>query len=386
MALDVAPVGEDVWPSGPRMETEGRAMVSSHPPVWPEVAWRLYLATGDLSWLRVTWEIARLNVGWWERERDRDGDGLFEWADTRFPQPWESGCEGSPRFDEITADGFACVDLNAQMVMFYRTLARFAVELGEREAAQEYMKRQERLAHVVNERLWDASAGWYYDFGEEGLVKVRTTAALWAINAGIASRAQVDAMLDHLTDPDQFATWFPLPSVAANERTFATIAGAGARGRRRRYGSRCGLRQAGRVDVAGKIVRRTLDCIAEVLAREGAVYECYNPLGPDPSGVRTFEYGAAGRPARRCTLGHAPVRAMLLYGLLGLEPSRDGLYVTPAEDSMDKSTRVEFVIGKQPLLFEAVREKEGMHVTIRRGKKALADGYGKLLVPKGKLI
>jgi hypothetical protein len=77
---------------------------------------------------------------------------------------------------------------------------------------------------------------------------------------------------------------------------------------------------------------------------------------------------------------------MLLYGLLGLDPSRDGLYVTPAEDSMDKSTRVEFVVGKQPLLFEAVRHKEGLHVTVRRGKKVLADGYGKLLVPKGKLI
>ena len=386
MALDVAPMAEDLWPSGPRLETDGRAMVSSHPPVWPEVAWRLYLATGDLSWLRVTWEIAKLNVGWWERERDRDGDGLFEWADTRYPQPWESGCDGSLRFDEITADGFACVDLNAQMVMFYHNLVRFAVELGEREAAEEFLKRQERLAHLVHERLWDPADGWYYDFGEEGFIRTRTTAGLWAINAGIASPEQIDRMIERLTDAEQFATWFPLPSVAADDPAFEPVGWRGPAWPSQALWLTMGLRQAGRVDVAGRLIRRTLDCMADVLGRDGAIYECYNPLGPEQAGLRLFDYHQGGSPVRRCHAGQAPVRAMVLYGLLGLEPTRDGLNVTPAEESMERSTRVEFTVGKHPLAFEAVRKKEGLHTVVLQGKKILAEGYGKLLVPRAAVV
>ena len=77
---------------------------------------------------------------------------------------------------------------------------------------------------------------------------------------------------------------------------------------------------------------------------------------------------------------------MVLYGLLGLEPSRDGLYITPAAESMEKATRVEFTIGKHPLAFEALREKDGLHLIVRRGKKTLAEGYDKLLVPRAELF
>ena len=385
MAMDVAPMAEDLWPSGPRIDTEGRAMVSSHPPLWPEVAWRLYLATADLSWLKVTYEVAKLNVAWWERERDRDGDGLFEWADTRFPQPWESGCDGSPRFDGIAADGFACVDLNAQMAMFYASLVHFARELGEEKAAAEYHKRRERLALLVNERLWDSATGWYYDFGEDGLIKVKTTAALWAVTAGIATAGQLDAMLDHVTNDTEFATWFPLPSVAADEPSFEL---AGWRGPARASQSlwlAMGLRQAGRVDLAGKLIRRTLDAMAEVLAKDGAVWECYNPYGMDESGLKLFDVARSGEPARRDYAGHAPIRAMVLYGLFGIEPTRDGLAVTPAAESMEKSTRVEFTLDKRLLTLEAIKRREGMLLRIKHGKKMLAEGFGKLLVPRTEL-
>ncbi len=385
IALDVAPMAEDLWPSGPRIDTEGRAMLSSHPPLWADVAWRLYSATGDLSWLKVTYEIAKLNVGWWERERDRDGDGLFEWADTRFPQPWESGCDGSPRFDEITADGFACIDLNAQMAMFYASLVRFATELGEAEAAAEFRKRRERLAVLINERLWDAKSGWYYDFGEEGLVKALTTAGLWAINAGVAGPAQIETMLDHVTNDVEFATWFPLPTVAASDPRFELV---GARGPSRPFEAlwlAMGLRQAGRIDLAGKLVRRALDAMADVLAKDGAVWELYSPHGSDPSGLKLFDIGRAGEPTRRDYAGNSPIRAMLLYGLIGIEPTAAGLTVSPAAESMEKNTRVDFILGKQGFVLEAMKRREGMLLTIRRGRKTLAEGYGRLSVPRSEL-
>ena len=385
LALDVAPTAEDIWPEGYRANDDGRCMVSSHPPIWPEIAWRLFLATGDRSWLAVTYEVAKLNIGWWERERDRDRDGLFEYADTRFPQPWESGCDGSPRFDELTSDGFACVDLNAQLVMFYRNLVRFALELGESDAAAEWAQRQDRLAHLVRERLWDADAGWFFDRRDGEFVRVRTTAALWTICAGIPNREQTDAMLEHLENPEEFATWFPLPSVAADEPTFSSVSWRGPCWPAHNLWFAMGLRHAGRTELAGWLIRRTLDVMAEVLRKEGAIFECYNPLGPDQDDLRLFDFHGAAEPVRRYYAGHAPVRAMVLSGLLGIEPTRDGLVIDPAEESLDKDTSVEFVIGGKLYTLEAHKKKEGLEVVLRRGRKTVETSYGKMLIPHGEL-
>ena len=382
MALDVAPIGEDVWPREHRQENDGRCMVSSHPPVWPELAWQLYLVTNDRSWLDVTYEVAKLNIGWWERERDRDRDGLFEYADTRYPQPWESGCDGSPRFDELSADGFACVDLNCQLVMFYRNLVRFAMELGERKEAAEFSKRQDRLVHLVRERLWDASSGWFFDRREDEFVRVRTTAGMWAIPAGVTTPEQLDAMLEHIDNPDAFATWFPLPSVSADERTFAPTGWRGPARASQVFWIVMGLRHAGRVDAAGRIVRRALDAMSEVLAVDGTVRECYNPLGPKQDDVTLFDWTAPGEPVRRYYLGHAPVRAMVLMGLLGVEPTRDGLLIAPAGKSLDDAMQVEFILGKNGYVLETRRETEGVRLTLRRGRKQIAEAWGNTLVPR----
>jgi len=381
-ALDVAPIGEELWPAGHREDTDGRCMVCSHPPVWPEVAWNLYLATGDRSWLAVTYEVGKLNIAWWERARDRDHDGLFEYADTRFPQPWESGCEGSPRFDRLSGNGFACVDLNAQLVMFYRNLTRFAMELEEPEAAAEYSQKQNRLAHLIRERLWDADAGWFFDRNDDGLVRVRTTAGLWPVCAGVATPEQVEAMVEPLEDAESFATWFPLPSVSADEPTFAPVAWRGPSWPSLVLWVAMGLRHAGRVELAGRIVRRTLDAMADVLRADGTVYECYNPHGIEQEGFRLFDFSGEGDPVRRYYVGHAPVRAMVLFGLLGVEPTRDGLLIDPATESVEKDTRVEFLIGKQAYVLEAHRRRGGLETTLRRGRTTVATSYGKMLVPR----
>jgi hypothetical protein len=383
VALDVAPLGEPVWPTEHRQAHDGRCMVCSHPPLWPEMAWQLYLATDDRSWLGVTYEVAKLNIGWWERERDRDHDGLFEWADTCWPQPWESGCDGSPRFDEPAPEPFACVDLNAQLVIFYRNLVRIAVELGERKEAAEFSKRQDRLAHLVRERLWDAEAGWFYDEADPARPKVRTAAALWAIVAGIPDRRQLEAMIAHLENPEEFATWFPLPSVAADEPSFAPVGWRGPAWPSLVLWTVMGLRHMNRTGLAGRIIRRALDAMAEVLKRDGVVYECYNPLGPEQDDVRMFDFAGQGERVRRYYLGHAPVRAMILSGLLGIEPTRDGLLIDPAAEGLRRDLKVQFRLGKHGYTLEVKRQApDACEVTLRRGRTKVAQGIGRTLVPR----
>ena len=147
-----------------------------------------------------------------------------------------------------------------------------------------------------------------------------------------------------------------------------------------------GLRHAGRVDAAGRLIRRALDAMSEVLSKDGAVYEAYNPLGVSQEGVTLFDYTDPGEAVRRYYLGHAPIRAMVLMGLLGIEPTRDGLLIAPAVESLDPEMKVEFLLGKNGYVLETHRENDDVQVTLRRGRKEIASSWGQTLIPRVELL
>ena len=89
---------------------------------------------------------------------------------------------------------------------------------------------------------------------------------------------------------------------------------------------------------------------------------------------------------RRYYLGHAPVRAMVLSGLLGVEPTRDGLLIHPAAESLETDVSVEFTIGAKLYVLETHKVKEGLEVVLRRGRTTVATAYGKMLVPRAELM
>jgi hypothetical protein len=332
------------------------------------------------------YEVGRRNITWWEASRDRDRDGLFEYADTRFPQPWESGYDGSPRFDTIGTKPFPCVDLNAQLVLYYRNLLHFAIAKHDQEGAREFAKQEDRLTLLMRQRLYDPATRWFFDRTEKGFVRVKTVAGFWPLIAGILTAEQTDDAVARLEDPKQFATWFPLPSVAADEPKFEPVSWRGLCAPAQALWVATGLRHMGRTEEAGRLIRRTLDAMAEVLERDGTIYEFYNPSGPDQSGLKLFDFAGKGEPVRRYYLGQAPVRAMVLTGLFGIEPTGDGLLIDPAEESLPDDARVEFRVGENALRLETRRTKSGIEVTLDRGRETVATGVGKMLIPRVELL
>ena len=197
---------------------------------------------------------------------------------------------------------------------------------------------------------------------------------------------QLTAMLEHIENPDEFMTWFPFPSVASDDEEFAHVGWRGPGWASQVLWFAMGLRHAGRVELAGRIVKCALDAMAKVLSVDGAIHECYNPHAPDMSDFRLFDYAGEGDPVRRYYVGHAPVRAMVLSGLLGIEPTRDGLLIAPAEESINGDVSVEFLIGKYLYVLELKRRKEGLETIVRRGRKVVASSYGRTLVPRVELL
>ena len=137
--------------------------------------------------------------------------------------------------------------------------------------------------------------------------------------------------------------------------------------------------------LAAQIARRTLDAVAEVLERDGTVYELYNPDGPDQTDVRSFG-GING--VSRYHVGSTPVHALASLGLYGIEMTRDGLVVDPVGVALPETSAIEVQLPKSRLQVCVRRTDalDGIQVKVRMGRRVPAESYGRMVVGMGKLL
>ncbi|MGW5329707.1 MGH1-like glycoside hydrolase domain-containing protein [Streptomyces sp. NPDC004014] len=221
---------------------------NSKPPLASWACWRVYQRGADLAFLRRMYPKLLAHHDWWYRNRDHDRDGLAEYGATldpannsteerKGPASWESGMDNAPRFDDAgivtTSDplgtpvGYsltqASVDLNSYLYAEKRALAKVSRALGRHEAAETFDQDADRLRKKVRTRMYDPATGWFYDLHTDGhLVTsagkgIEGAIPLWT---GLASARQAAEVRKSLTDPQQFATPLPLPTMSRNSPDF----------------------------------------------------------------------------------------------------------------------------------------------------------------------
>jgi glycogen debranching enzyme len=119
--------------------------------------------------------------------------------------------------------GHEAVDMQAYLVKNLRDLASIGDALGKLDASARYRAAAERIAHAVNEKLWDEEAGFYFDrWGSpERVVRVFTAAPLVALYAGdLVPRDRAERLLSHLLRRESFWTRWPVPTVARDADGF----------------------------------------------------------------------------------------------------------------------------------------------------------------------
>lgn len=115
------------------------------------------------------------------------------------------------------------VDLNSYLAADQGYLARIAGALGRGADAERWRRRSTATSTAVRTKMYDPADGWFHDIalgtgdpltdrgrGIEGAVP------LWT---GTASAAQARAVRGKLTDPAEFATAVPFPTVAKSSPT-----------------------------------------------------------------------------------------------------------------------------------------------------------------------
>lgn len=250
------------------------------PPILAWAALKVHETTGDEDFLRYCYPRIRKMVLWDIRNRDRDHDGLCEWE-----SGGASGMDNSPRFDRPIG---ASVDLNSYLINDMACLEMMASMLGFMEDVLMWQQMRADFTARLNSLLWDPETAFYYDLDPEGKqVKLKTEAGFTPLFAGVCSDSQAAALVQHLTNPNEFWREFPVASVSADEPSFCDDMWRGPVWINYNYLVIEGLIRYGYGHVARELRKKTLRHIARWYAADGVVYEFYDSEGTaSPSVLR----------------------------------------------------------------------------------------------------
>ena len=260
---------------------------------------------------------------WLAAVRDPDGDGLIA-----ILRPDETGLDHSPKFQEllgaqslddwtdawyrlaaaydavdrrpeamIELDRFVVEDVmvNTIYIENQRVLADLLDRIDRGDEAERFRDRAALATRSLLDKCWDAERGLFFDLAgaDERWLETNTITCLFPLLLADLDDERAGRLIAHLSDPAEYWTRYPVPSVAINEASFAPDELPGKEVWRgptwlnaNWYLVR-GLRRHERDDLAAVIVERSLELIETHGFRE-----YYNPFTGTPGGAPDFSWSA----------------------------------------------------------------------------------------------
>ncbi len=235
---------------------------------WAEL--ESYRATGDLERLKLVYEPL---VHYYEALEKylRQGNGLYitDWA----------SMDNSAR-NPYLKNGGTGIDISCEMVLFARQLSYIAKLIGKRAESDDFARRADDTAGIINREMWDGQRKFYFDLTQEGKrAPVKTVAAYWALVSRVASRDQALALASELGNPATFGRLNRVPTLSADEPGYDPAGGywQGAVWSPTETMVIRGLEKYGFNDLARQIAMEHLGLAGEVFRKTGTVWENYAP-------------------------------------------------------------------------------------------------------------
>jgi glycogen debranching enzyme len=171
-------------------------------------------------------------------------------------------------------------------------LARIADKLGLKDDARIWEGRARAMGERMLKQMWDAQSGMFWAKKDGLPIQVRTPFSLFPLLTGRLPEKVVQRLVAHLTDPHEFWTRFPVPTVALNDPNFnPDQMWRGPTWVNVNYLLIEGLRKSGNALLADELRNRTLGLINA----QPDIYEYYNPetgLNP-PNAASVFGWSSA---------------------------------------------------------------------------------------------
>jgi glycogen debranching enzyme len=174
-----------------------------------------------------------------------------------------------------------------------RVLANLLRRTGDVNGAAELDVRAERTAAALLRRCYDPSAGLFFDLAgaREEPLRVNTVSSLMPLLLPDLPPGVVGALVGHLSDPAEFASPFPVPSVPIDEPSYlaptldSKLVWRGPTWINTNWYIARGLRRHGRADMA-----RTIEDRSAALVERAGFREYYDPHTGDGFGAPDFSW------------------------------------------------------------------------------------------------
>lgn len=282
---------------------------------WSE--WEYFLNFGDTDRLaRVFPPLMAYHQ--WMREHHTWPDGTY------FSSGWGCGMDNVPRMMEGYSPEFShghmiWVDACMQEMLTCNILIEMAKVLERTEFVAELTEERDRLALVINDKLWHEPTGFYYDLWKDGHHNmVRHVGAFWSLIAACAPEERASKMIAYLEDEGEFKTSHRVPTLSKSHPEFAPTGNywRGAVWAPTNYMVLKGLDQYGRSDLSYTIAKEHVDAVVDVYRREDTLFENYT-AEPGTDGKIT-----KGTPAKRDFVGWTGLSAIsiLFEFVFGIKP------------------------------------------------------------------
>jgi hypothetical protein len=218
------------------------------PPLSAQALHRIWHHTKDDDFLREMLPKVKKHFDWLANHRDFDGDGLLG-----ILNMFESGIDWKPSQDELYCDktksgdklyarvigndfhnfvnDYDCdqapvkikeVATNTIYARNLETLSQLCTQINDPDA-EKYDKRAENVRNSIQNIMYDDAAAAFWDVtcGDNRPLKTLTPTIFFPIALPNTTKAQAQKILDtHFHNKDEFATEYPLPSVAANDSSY----------------------------------------------------------------------------------------------------------------------------------------------------------------------
>lgn len=218
------------------------------PPLSAQALHRIWFYTHDDDYLKEMLVKVKKHFDWLATHRDFDGDGLL----TIFSM-FESGIDWKPSQDELYGNKTQAADelyaavigndyqnfihdydptqtrIRIKEVAFntiyarnLETLAELCRQVGDSDAEM-YDARSQKVSAAIQEIMYDEQDAAYWDVttGDNRSLKTLTPTIFFPIILPSTTHERAETILaKHFRNPEEFATEYPLPSVAVNDPSY----------------------------------------------------------------------------------------------------------------------------------------------------------------------
>lgn len=200
-------------------------------PVWTTIphttpngllgAWEFYLCSGDKAFLRRALAIMAEAEAEFSKHELPSGLCTTSFVDEfdyslRLKPFIKAFRKGDPEMMLKMDTPFIAIDYNCYLYALRERMIEAAGIVGARLNTERLRRKNERLKAAINRYLWNEKEGFYFDVDPRTMKHspVKCLQAFSTLYAGIAPQDRAERMVKRLTNPKEFGTPYPCPSVS----------------------------------------------------------------------------------------------------------------------------------------------------------------------------